>query len=224
MDTLNKKKASPLMVIIAFAIVYIVWGSTYFFIQKAIVDFPPFLMGAIRFLVAGILMLGWTMLRGERVFVKKDIFRATVSGVLMLFVGTGAVIWVEQYLPSAMVAIMVAAAPFWVILLDKPHWKENLTNKLTVTGLVIGFAGIILLFYDKIVAAFSSSGNSTELVAIGILFIGSISWTIGTLYSKYGTIKASTTMKVAFQMLSSGILFFPLGFLLDEHHNFPLQL
>src|SRR5882757_8159832 len=100
MDTLNKQKASPAMVIVAYATVYIVWGSTYFFIQKAIVGFPPFLLGAIRFLIAGILMLGWTIWRGEPVFVKKDMMRAAISGVLMLFVGTGAVIWVEQYLPS----------------------------------------------------------------------------------------------------------------------------
>ena len=71
MDSLNKKIASPFMVILAFATVYIVWGSTYFFIQKAIVSFPPFLLGAMRFLIAGILMLGWTKLRGERIFVKK---------------------------------------------------------------------------------------------------------------------------------------------------------
>src|SRR4051812_30667333 len=105
MDTLQKKHAPPLMVILAFATVYIVWGSTYFFIQKAVTSFPPFLLGATRFLMSGILMLGWTVARGEKVFVKKDIFHASVSGILMLFVGTGAVIWVEQYLPSAMVAI-----------------------------------------------------------------------------------------------------------------------
>ena len=76
------------MVIVAFAIVYIVWGSTYFFIQKAIQGFPPMLLGAVRFLIAGGLMLGWSLLRGEKVFVKKDIGYASVSGVLMLFVGT----------------------------------------------------------------------------------------------------------------------------------------
>ena len=73
MKSLNKKAASPVMVILAFAIVYIVWGSTYFFIQKAIVSFPPLLLGALRFLTAGILMLGWTKLRGEQLFIKKDI-------------------------------------------------------------------------------------------------------------------------------------------------------
>ncbi|MEO8768812.1 MAG: EamA family transporter [Ferruginibacter sp.] len=223
MDTLNKKSVSPLMVVIAFATVYIVWGSTYFFIQKAIVGFPPFLLGAIRFLVAGILMLGWTLLKGESIFVKKDMLRSTISGVLMLFVGTGAVIWVEQYLPSAMVAIMVAAAPLWFTLLDKPKWSENFTNKLTIAGLVIGFAGVVVLFYDNIMDAFSSSGNSTELGAVGILFIGSISWTIGSLYSKYKPTSGSVPVNIGWQMLAAGIAFIPGCFIRNEFHTVQWQ-
>src|SRR5687767_13665792 len=127
--TTQNKTASPLLVILAFAIVYIVWGSTYFFIQEAIVDFPPFLLGEIRFII--------------------------VSGVLMLFIGTGAVIWVEQSLPSAMVAIMVSSGPLWFILLDKPKWKENFSTRSTLYGLMLGFAGVILLFSEKIVEAFA---------------------------------------------------------------------
>ena len=96
MSAVIKKNASPFMVILAFATVYIVWGSTYFFIQKAVQGFPPFLLGAIRFLIAGILMLGWSLLRGEEIFVKENIKHAAIGGVLMLFVGNGAVIWVEQ--------------------------------------------------------------------------------------------------------------------------------
>ncbi|MEO6668291.1 MAG: EamA family transporter [Ferruginibacter sp.] len=216
MDTLNKKAVSPLLVIIAFATVYIVWGSTYFFIQKAIVDFPPFILGAIRFLIAGVLMLAWTGWRGEPVFVKKDIIRAAISGVLMLFVGTGAVIWVEQYLPSAMVAIMVSAAPLWFTLLDKPKWSENFRNKFTIGGLVVGFAGVMLLFYEKIVDAFSGNGNHTELGAVGILIIGSIAWTVGSLYSKYKPTTGSVSVNIGWQMLAAGIAFIPGCFLRNE--------
>src|SRR5687768_11884830 len=145
MTTLKKQTASPLTVIIAFAIVYVVWGSTYFFIQKAIQGFPPMLLGAFRFVIAGGLMLAWSSFRGEKLFVKKDIGHAAVSGSLMLFVGTGAVIWVEQYLPSAMVAIMISSGPLWFILLDRPKWAENFKSKLTIGGLIIGFVGVLLL-------------------------------------------------------------------------------
>src|SRR6188768_3933886 len=185
MNIANKKNASPFMVVAAFATVYIVWGSTYFFIQRAIVSFPPFLLGATRFLISGALVLGWTMFRGEKVFIKKDIIRAAVSGVLMLFVGTGAVIWVEQFMPSAMVAIMISSGPLWFILLDKPKWRQNFSSKATIGGLMLGFAGILLLFGQNIVGAFSSSGNHPEMGGVLILIVGSMAWAGGSLYSKY---------------------------------------
>ena len=111
------------MVIISFTTVYLVWGSTYFFILLALKGFPPMLLGAFRFLVGGALMLGWSFFRKEKLFILSDIKHAAVSGTFMLFGGTGVVIWVEQYLPSAFVAILVSAAPLWFVLMDRPMWK-----------------------------------------------------------------------------------------------------
>lgn len=216
MKSLYKNNTSAFMVMLAFATVYIVWGSTYFFIQKAIAGFPPFLLGAIRFLVAGILMMAWAMMRGEKVFNAKDIKHASISGVLMLFVGTGAVIWVEQYLPSAMVAIMVSSGPLWFILLDKPNWLQNFKNKFTIGGFIIGFAGIILLFYEKVMGALSGSVNGHEVSGIIILIIGSIAWAGGSLYSKYKSAGSSVTVNIAWQMLAAGIAFIPGSFLRGE--------
>ncbi len=219
MNTLNKKNAPLLMVILAFAIIYIVWGSTYFFIQKAIIGFPPLLMGAIRFLAAGTLMLGWSMLRREKLVVKKDVKNAVISGVLMLFVGTGAVIWVEQYLPSAMVAIMVSSGPLWFIILDRPKWSENFRSKATIGGLIIGFAGVVLLFYENIISAFSTSGNSAEVGGLAILIIGSMAWAGGSLYSKYKSNGGSLTVNSGWQMLAAGIAFVPFSLARGELQN-----
>ena len=216
MQTLNKKAASPLMVIVAFATVYIVWGSTYFFIQIAIGTIPPFLMGAMRFLIAGLIMLGWTKLRGEKIFVINDIKHAAISGGLMLFIGTGAVIWVEQYLPSAMVAIMVSTGPLWFILLDKPNWTKNFKSSSTIGGLILGFAGIILLFSENVISAFSTTGNQHELAGVIILVIGSIAWAGGSLYSKYHSASGSVSVNIAWQMLAAGIAFIPGSFLRGE--------
>lgn len=209
MDSLNKKTASPLKVILAFATVYIVWGSTYFFIQKAITGFPPFLLGAIRFLIAGFLMLVWTWLKGEKIFVMKDIKPAAVSGFLMLTVGTGAVIWVEQYLPSAMVAIMVSSGPIWFILLDKPMWAKNFRSKATIVGLILGFVGVILLFSQQIIEAFSTAGNRRELAGISILIIGSMAWAGGSLYSKYKSTGGSVLVNSGWQIFAAGVAFIP---------------
>lgn len=209
MDSLNKKTTSPLKVIVAFATVYIVWGSTYFFIQKAITGFPPLLLGAIRFLIAGLLMLVWTGLKGENIFVVKDIKHAAVSGFLMLTVGTGAVIWVEQYLPSAMVAIMVSSGPIWFILLDKPMWAKNFKSKATIVGLILGFAGVILLFSQQIIEAFSAAGNRRELAGLAILIIGSMAWAGGSLYSKYKSTGGSVLVNSGWQIFAAGIAFIP---------------
>jgi drug/metabolite transporter (DMT)-like permease len=219
MEAATKKNVSPWKVIVAFAIVYVVWGSTYFFIQRAIESFPPFLLGATRFLLAGIIMLGWTLLKGEKVFVKKDIFHASVSGVLMLFVGTGAVIWVEQYLPSAMVAIMISSGPLWFILLDQPKWAQNFRSKSTIAGLLLGFVGILLLFGEHILGAFSAAGTHQPISGFILLVIGSMAWAAGSLYSKYKAGSGAVSVNIAWQMLAAGIAFIPGSLLRGEMNN-----
>ena len=147
----NKSKSpGTLAIVVAFAIVYIVWGSTYFFIKEALAGFPPFMLGAIRFIIAGLIILLWAKIKGEKLFDWKLIPNAALSGLLMLFLGNGMVIWVEQTLPSAMAAIMVSSAAFWFVILDKPKWKTNFSNTNTILGLVFGFIGVILLFWEKL--------------------------------------------------------------------------
>lgn len=209
MDSNQNKSASTAMVVLAFATVYIVWGSTYFFIQKALIGFPPFLIGVLRFISAAFLMMVWCVIKGEKIFDFPSIKTAAITGILLLFVGNGVVIWVEQTLPSAMVAIMISSSPIWFILLDKPKWKENLNNKSTITGLLIGFIGVILLFSEHLISAFSSIQGSTELVGLCMLVIGTISWAGGSLYSKYNTTGGSSMVNTAWQMLIAGIAFIP---------------
>lgn len=204
------------MVVLAFATVYIVWGSTYFFIQRALEGFPPFFLGAFRFIIAGLLMLGWSLMQGEEVFSWKVMKPAIVTGLLLLFVGNGVIIWVEQFLPSAMVAIMVSSAPLWFVLLDKPKWSENLSNKSTILGLVIGFAGVILLFYEKIMATMSSLNSSRDLLAMVLVVFSSMAWAGGSLYSKYNSVSNSATVNSTWQMLAAGIAFIPGTFLSGE--------
>jgi len=211
----QNKSASPIMVIMAFAAVYIIWGSTYFFILIAIHGFPPFLLGAIRFIVAGLLLLGWSVIRREPVFIKKTIRHAVISGILMLFIGNGAVIWVEQYLPSAMVAIIVSSAPIWFVLLDKPLWEENFKSKATIVGLIIGFAGVILLFGERII---NSDTNNVHIGLSSMVFLitGSIAWVGGSLYSKYKSPAGSASVNTAWQMLVGGLAFIPGSILRNE--------
>src|SRR5580698_3043561 len=97
--TASSKSPSILLVVIAFAIVYLVWGSTYFFIRIAVQGgLPPFILGALRFTTAGLLLMTWCIIKGEKIFVARDIFNAAITGALLLSVATGIVIWTEQTL------------------------------------------------------------------------------------------------------------------------------
>jgi len=202
--------ASPIMVILAFAIVYIVWGSTYFFIQIAVKEFPPFILGSLRFVLAGAIMIAWCIIKGEKLFGIKGIHHAAISGILLLFFGNGIIIWVEQSLPSGMVAIMVSSAPLWFVLLDKPKWSENFRSKSIIAGMLIGLAGVILLFSDQISEALAANENAhVSMGSMALLLLASISWSGGSLYSKYRSADAHITVISAWQMMAAGIAFIP---------------
>jgi drug/metabolite transporter (DMT)-like permease len=217
----TKEKVSPILVVLAFAILYIVWGSTYFFIQKAMVYIPPMLLGAFRFLAAGALMLAWCAARGEKLFNWQQVKRAAVTGILLLFVGTGAVIWAEKTLPSSLVAMIVASEAIWLVLLDKPNWKSNLTNKNTILGLVAGFIGVLLLFGETALGALTG-GHTYGIAGFAVLVVGTISWAGGSLYSKARP-GGSAFVSAAWQMLAAGLVFLPFSALNHEWHGFEWQ-
>jgi drug/metabolite transporter (DMT)-like permease len=216
MTPTTTKPASPILVVIAFATVYIVWGSTYFFIKMAVAGFPPLLLGALRFFTAGLLLMVWCAIKGEKIFVKQNILHAAVSGFLLLVIGNGAVIWAEQTLPSAMVAIMVTSPPIWFVLLDKPNWGTNFKSKSTIAGLVIGFIGVTLLFRDQLADVFGSSAGPSKLPGMILLLVGTLGWASGSLYSKHYNTKGSVSVNTAWQMLAAGMFFLPSSFLNNE--------
>jgi drug/metabolite transporter (DMT)-like permease len=218
MSTNPTRTASPGMVILAFATVYIVWGSTYFFIQKAIEHMPALLMGAIRFIAAGGILLAWCIIKGEKVWDVKQMRPAIVSGLLMLFVGNGTLIWAEKSLPSSLAAVLVSATPIWFVLLDKPQWGINFNNRSTITGLIIGFLGIILLFSEQTSRALGNE-DTVQVAGLVILIIGSISWAAGSLFSKY-KVSGSAMVNTTWQMLAAGIAFIPGSLLNNEWDGF----
>ena len=223
MQTNLSKKPSHLLVVLSYLTVYIVWGSTYFFIQKALHSFPPFFLGAFRFIIAAGLMMAWCLFQGENIFNYKVIKPAIISGLLLLFIGNGIVIWVEQFLPSGMVAIMVSSSPLWFVLLDKPKWRENLSDKSTIIGLLIGFGGVALLFSEQISKAVASMESTKDIIATSILVVGSMAWAGGSLYSKYKSSGYSTTVNSTWQMLSAGIAFIPGSILTGEFRNLNIR-
>jgi drug/metabolite transporter (DMT)-like permease len=129
------------------------------------------------------------------------------------------VIWAEKWLPSSLVAILISSSPFWFVLLDIPRWRENLTNRSIITGLIFGFIGVSLMFTEKLVAAFTSAEYGNEIIGLFILLIGTMSWAGGSLYSKHYS-SGSTTVNSAWQMLAAGTAFIIGSFFTREWSGF----
>ena len=174
MSGLDKEKWT---IILAFAAIYIVWGSTYLAILIGLNDIPPFLMSAIRFLLAGIILHIWCQWKGESLPSREVIVKNSIAGILMLVGGTVSVAWAEQYLSSSMAAIIGTILPFWFVVLDSRQWKFYFRNKSILTGLFLGFAGVCLLLGFGSKEWSLHQTYSSQLQGIIVILLGGVAWT-----------------------------------------------
>ena len=217
-DTSNKH--APLVtVIIAFAIVYIVWGSTYFFIQASERDFPPFILGALRFFASGFMLLGWCAVKKHKLVYRPQMKISFIVGNLLLFIGNGAIIWAEETLPSSFVAVLVSSAPLWIVLFDSRNRKANLSNNKIIIGILTGFLGVVLLFSEKIFSSLFAAAGTLQVISLLVIVAGNISWCVGALYSKYNS-SGNTFVGVAWQMIFAAISFLIVAFCIGETSHF----
>ncbi len=214
---LAHKQPSRTLIIAAFAALYLVWGSTYLAIAIAIETIPPFLMAGSRFLIAGLILYTWCRLQKQPTPHFKAVTKLSFSGLMMPFFGTGSIVWVEQYIPTGLAAILFATLPLWLVLIDKRQWKFYFSNKWILIGLLVGFGGVLLLFGDK--KSLSLYGDPMKLISFFVVLGGTICWAIGSLYSKYTPVDASPAMKAAVQMLAAGVLSVLTGLIIGEQNQ-----
>lgn len=199
---------SRIAIIVAYFLIYVVWGSTYYFIGVCLRDFPPFVLGTLRFVVAGTILLVACKVRGEQLFRRGLILKAAVCGIILLFVDQGVIMFAQRYVSSSLVAIMASSTAVWIMLLDVPQWRRNFRSVSTVAGIVLGFIGVAMLYLEQL--NMQRPGGSHYEYGVLLLIGGCISWACGTLYSKYhirdngdeGGLASS-----AWQMLGAGIVF-----------------
>lgn len=199
---------SRIAIIVAYFLIYVVWGSTYYFIGVCLRDFPPFVLGTLRFVVAGTILLVACKMRGEQLFRRGLILKAAVCGIVLLFVDQGVIMFAQRYVSSSLVAIMASSTAVWIMLLDVPQWRRNFRSVSTVAGIVLGFIGVAMLYLEQL--NMQRPGGSHYEYGVLLLIGGCISWACGTLYSKYhirdngdeGGLALS-----AWQMLGAGIVF-----------------
>ena len=214
---MTTSRPSPVKVVLAFAAVYTLWGSTYLAIRLAIETLPPFLMTGTRFTLAGAILFIWAMLKGERVIPPLYLWRrALVIGGLLLLGGNGGVVWSERYVATGLAALLVSTEPLWVVILNwaisrqRPNWKVLL-------GVMIGLVGVAMLVGDGL----RSNGNSKwSLVAGGVVLVAAFSWAAGSVYSNRRPLPVPTLMAAGMQMLAGGILLLLLAIVTGD----PLRL
>jgi drug/metabolite transporter (DMT)-like permease len=208
---------SRLGLIAAFAIVYIVWGSTYLAIRFAIETLPPFLMAATRFVIAGAVLYAWSRTVGRAARPRRAEWGATgVVGTLLLVGGNGLVVWSEQRVPSGVAALLVGIVPCFMVLLDWLRPGGVRPGPRVVAGLLLGLVGLVWLVGPDAVMG----GGRADFVGATALVLASLSWAIGSIYSRHATMPSSPFLSTAMQMLAGGAVLGAISVALGEPSAF----
>ena len=205
--------SNPTRLLIAFALVYVVWGSTYLGIRVGIESFPPLLLAGTRHLMTGLILyplLRWkTGVRPSAAHWRLSF----ITGFSLLFIGNGGVCIAERTVPSGIAALLVATVSLWMVLID--WWRPGGVRPVprVIAGLILGFSGLVLLVGPR------NLGGSGRVDPVGVLIlaIASLSWAAGSVYSKHaGGLSGSPLLGVAMQSLCGGAVLLIAGFFSGE--------
>ncbi|WET50984.1 EamA family transporter [Chryseobacterium indologenes] len=213
------------LVPLAFTNIYVIWGITFLAISFGLKGFPPFILSGLRFLVAGILMIGYLLSKGEKANSLINWKKNAITGVLILTGGTGLVAWGEQYVTASEAAISIATGPFWFIAIDRKNWKYYFSDKFIPIGLAIGFVGLVFFLKGSVNshAAHAATDGHLRITAFVVLGLSSIAWVLGSLYSKKNPASQSTFMNIAQQLIVAGTAAFLIALFRGEWTDFSVS-
>lgn len=202
------------LLLVAFAAVYVVWGSTYLAIRVGIESFPPFILAGLRHLTAGLILYPLVRWKSEVRPTTANWRAAVVTGFLLLFIGNGGVSWAEQSVPSGITALLVATVSLWLVIVDwlRPSGVPPVPR--VAIGLLLGFAGMVLLVGP------SHLGGAERVDPRGaaVLVFASFAWACGSIYSKHGGMPSSPMLGVAMQSLAGGVILLLAALFAGEFH------
>jgi drug/metabolite transporter (DMT)-like permease len=193
------QKAHRTRLILAFGAIWLIWGSTYLAIAFAIETLPPFLMAGSRFLLAGTVLYVWARWKGAPRPAPVQWKWAVILGALFFLMGNGAVVWVEQRLPSGLTALIVAMVSVWTALIEwlKPGGSRPAT--MVLTGIVLGFAGVALLVLP------GQSAGHTDPAGVGLLMVSTFAWAAASVMSRTADLPASAPLVSGMEMVAGGV-------------------
>jgi drug/metabolite transporter (DMT)-like permease len=204
--------SSTSLILAAFAVVYVIWGSTYLAMRVGIESFPPLLLAGSRHLVTGLILYPLLRWKTRERPTLAQWRTAIVTGCLLLLIGNGGVCVAELTVPSGVAALLVATVSLWMVLVDwlRPGGMRPLPR--VAAGIVLGFGGLALL----VGPANLGGTKRIDPAGAGILVVASLAWACGSLYSKHGSLPNSPMLGVAMQSLAGGIGLWIAGFTTGE--------
>ncbi len=218
---MNDKRghASRAQIVAAFASIYVIWGSTYLAIRYAVETIPPFIMGGVRFLISGAMLYLWARSRGAPRPMRLHWRNAIIAGGFLLLGGNGAVVWAEQFVPSGLTALLVSILPFWLVIIEWIRPPRRRPSAAVLIGLVLGFVGIIVLVGP------SDVGGHGDVMPLGalVLILGSLSWAIGSFWSRDAQLPESGLLTTGMEMIGGGVLLLVVGTLAGEFSHLDIR-
>lgn len=206
-------------ILLAFAIIYFVWGSTFLAIRIGVQEVPPFLLAGVRFLAAGAILYAWLRATGTAQPNRREWASVTLLAVLIFLVDYGCVFWAEQRVPSGITAVMMATIPVFTALAEILILRtQRLTFRLGI-ALLVGLAGVAVLVSRSVSFGDAPIERSGALA----LVVGAISWSLASVLSRKLTLPQSKVMSSGAQMLVGGILLLLAAAIFGEFHNFHAQ-
>jgi drug/metabolite transporter (DMT)-like permease len=208
-----------LKVIVAFALVYVFWGSTYLGIRVAVERVPPVFLAGVRFTISGSLMLVCCALTGRQIRVsRRQLAVLATVGFLLLGVSNVGLAWSELYVPTGLAALIIAVVPIWFLLVER--WllpSHDRAPRSAIGGVALGAVGVAVLFWPKVVNA-EQLGWMQLAACVGLLG-ASFCWAFGSVLSRRWKVAVDPLAAAGWQMLSAGIIDFALGLALGQHHR-----
>lgn len=203
MDANAKIEPRPWLVIAAFGVIYVVWGSTYLAIRVAMEGLPPFVMAGIRFLIAGAILFIAVRQRSTERLTWANWLWCGLIGTLLLVGGNGLVCWAEQYIASGLAALLVSTMPAWILILDWLLFSGPRPTGFVVLGLVLGLGGVVVL-----VGPAEVGGERIDWWGAMVGLMAPMFWSLGSLLSRRAKLPRLSLLSTSMQMLIGGAVFF----------------
>jgi drug/metabolite transporter (DMT)-like permease len=203
----------------AWGAVCLFWGTTYLAIRIGVQRLPPALFAGVRFLIAGVIFLTYLRLRGYPLPKPREWIHMAVVGMTLLVMANGLVVWSEQWVPSGLAAVIIATVPFWTVGLEALLPAGERLSLRKILGILIGFAGVIILFAPDLGGTLDRAYLKGVIVLIFVPFF----WAVGSIYSKHHPLESPAIVAAGTETLIAGLVLTAVGTLLGEWEAFTLN-